>query len=170
MDLHNPRWNDQTLYGDDLHCFAEVKVNFYLFWTLRTALIFYSYSRRGGTLLSSRVMQILASDERDLRANHQCMSVAFPTHVWKMPNICKTIIVWLFSHMCAFSRTYLLKSKHVWKKAPRCKYTNVFVFFQTCWVKVKQSLDFSKHICKIKTCEEKTVMLPNTPILFFWGK
>ena len=54
-----------------------------------------------------------------------------------MPNICKYIIVWLFSHMCAFSRTYLLKSKHVWKKAPRCKYTNVFGFFQTCWVKVK---------------------------------
>ena len=59
------------------------------------------------------------------------MSVAFPTHVWKMPNICKCTIVRLFSHMYAFSRTYVLKSKHVWKKAPRCKYTNVFVFFQT---------------------------------------
>ena len=65
------------------------------------------------------------------------MSVAFPTHVWKMPNICKHIIVWLFSHMCAFSHTYVSKSKHVWKIAPRCKYTNVFGFFQTCWVKVK---------------------------------
>ena len=64
-------------------------------------------------------------------------SVAFPTHVWKMANICNHIIVWLFSHMCAFSQTYVSKSKHVWKKAPRCKYTNVFVFFQTCWVKVK---------------------------------
>ena len=64
-------------------------------------------------------------------------SVAFPTHVWKMPNICNHIIVWLFSHMCAFSHTYVSKSKHVWKKAPRCKYTNVFGFFQTCWVKVK---------------------------------
>ena len=64
------------------------------------------------------------------------MSVAFPTHVWKMPNICKYIIVWLFSHMCAFSRTYVLKSKHVWKKAPRCKYTNMFSCFQTCRVKV----------------------------------
>ena len=49
----------------------------------------------------------------------------------------KHIIVWLFSHMCAYSRTYLSKSKHVWKKAPRCKNTNVFVFFQTCWVVVK---------------------------------
>ena len=48
------------------------------------------------------------------------MSVAFPTHVWKMPNICKYIIVWLFSHMCAFSRTYVLKSKHVWKNIPTC--------------------------------------------------
>ena len=55
-------------------------------------------------------------------------SVAFPTHVWKMPNICTDIIVWLFSHMCAFSHTYVSKSKHVWKIAPRCKYTNVFVF------------------------------------------
>ena len=65
------------------------------------------------------------------------MSVAFPTHVWKMPNICKHTIVRFFSHMFAFSRTYLSKSKHVWKKAPRCKYTNVFGFFLTCWVKVK---------------------------------
>ena len=65
------------------------------------------------------------------------MSVAFPTHVWKMANICTHIIVWLFSHMCAFSHTYVSKSKHVWKIAPRCKYTNVFGFFQTCWVKVK---------------------------------
>ena len=65
------------------------------------------------------------------------MSVAFPTHVWKMANICKHIIVWLFSHMCAFSHTYVSKSKHVWKKAPWFKYTNVFGFFQTCWVKVK---------------------------------
>ena len=30
------------------------------------------------------------------------MSVAFPTHVWKMPNICKYKIVWLFSHVCFF--------------------------------------------------------------------
>ena len=37
------------------------------------------------------------------------MSVAFPTHVWKMANICKHMIVWLFSHMCAFSQTYVLK-------------------------------------------------------------
>merc|ERR1712155_225260 len=67
-------------------------------------------------------------------------SVAFPTHVWKMANICKHIIVWLFSHMCAFSHAYVSKSKHVWKKAPRCKCTNVFVFFQTCWVKIKHLL------------------------------
>ena len=46
------------------------------------------------------------------------MSVAFPTHVWKMPNICKHIIVGLFSHMCAFSHTYVSKSKHVWEKHP----------------------------------------------------
>ena len=59
------------------------------------------------------------------------MSVAFPTHVWKMANICKHIIVWLFSHMCAFSHTYVSKSKHVWKIALRCKYTNVFVFLST---------------------------------------
>ena len=65
------------------------------------------------------------------------MSLTFPTHVWKMPNICKPIVVWLFPHMCAFSRIYVLKPKHVWKKAPRCKYTNMFVFFHTCLVKDK---------------------------------
>ena len=41
------------------------------------------------------------------------MSVAFPTHVWEMANICKHIIVWFFSHTCAFSHTYVSKSKHV---------------------------------------------------------
>ena len=98
------------------------------------------------------------------------MSVAFPTHVWKMPNICKHIIVWLFSHMCAFSHTYVSKSKHVWKIAPRCKYTNVFGFFQTCWVKVKhlpkwtcvvfytQVWLFSNIFAKSQTCVEKTIM------------
>ena len=98
------------------------------------------------------------------------MSVAFPTHVWKMPNICNHIIVWLFSHMCAFSHTYVSKSKHVWKKAPRCKYTNVFGFFQTCWVKVKhlpkwtcvvfytQVWLFSNIFAKSQTCVEKTIM------------
>ena len=98
------------------------------------------------------------------------MSVAFPTHVWKMPNICKHIIVWLFSHMCAFSHTYVSKSKHVWKIAPRCKYTNVFGFFQTCWIKVKhlpkltcvvfytQVWLFSNIFAKSQTCVEKTIM------------
>ena len=98
------------------------------------------------------------------------MSVAFPTHVWKMANICKHIIVWLFSHMCAFSHTYVSKSKHVWKIAPRCKYTNVFGFFQTCWVKVKhlpkwtcvvfytQVWLFSNIFAKSQTCVEKTIM------------
>ena len=98
------------------------------------------------------------------------MSVAFPTHVWKMANICKHIIVWLFSHMCAFSHTYVSKSKHVWKIAPRCKYTNVFGFFQTCWIKVKhlpkltcvvfytQVWLFSNIFAKSQTCVEKTIM------------
>ena len=98
------------------------------------------------------------------------MSVAFPTHVWKMPNICKHIIVWLFAHMCAFSHTYVSKSKHVWKIAPRCKYTNVFGFFQTCWIKVKhlpkltcvvfytQVWLFSNIFAKSQTCVEKTIM------------
>ena len=98
------------------------------------------------------------------------MSVAFPTHVWKMPNICKHIIVWLFAHMCAFSHTYVSKSKHVWKIAPRCKYTNVFGFFQTCWVKVKhlpkwtcvvfytQVWLFSNIFAKSQTYVEKTIM------------
>ena len=97
-------------------------------------------------------------------------SVAFPTHVWKMANICKHIIVWLFSHMCAFSHTYVSKSKHVWKIAPRCKYTNVFGFFQTCWIKVKhlpkltcvvfytQVWLFSNIFAKSQTCVEKTIM------------
>ena len=48
--------------------------------------------------------------------------------------------------MCAFSHTYVSKSKHVWKIAPRCKYTNVFGFFQTCWVKVKH---LPKWTCKV---------------------
>ena len=98
------------------------------------------------------------------------MSVAFPTHVWKIPNICTHIIVWLFSHMCAFSHTYVSKSKHVWKIAPRCKYTNVFGFFQTCWIKVKhlpkltcvvfytQVWLFSNIFAKSQTCVEKTIM------------
>ena len=106
--------------------------------------------------------------------------VAFPTHVWKMPNICNHIIVWFFSHMCAFSHTYVSKSKHVWKKAPRCKYTNVFGFFQTCWVKVKhlpkctcvvfytQVWFFPKIFAKSQTFVENTNMFsPNIPILFF---
>ena len=105
------------------------------------------------------------------------MSVAFPTHVWKMPNICKHIIVWLFSHMCAFSHTYVSKSKHVWKKAPRCKYTNVFGFFQTCWVKVKHlpkcnlkhRFGFFLTYLQKQTCKEKTNMFSlNTTILFFF--
>ena len=104
------------------------------------------------------------------------MSVAFPTHVWKMPNICKHIIVWLFSHMCAFSHTYVSKSKHVWKIAPRCKYTNVFGFFQTCWVKVKHlpkcnfthRFGFFLTYLQKQTCKEKTNMFSlNTTILFF---
>ena len=41
------------------------------------------------------------------------ISVAFPAHLQTYN--CKA-----FSHMCAFSRTYLSKSKHVWKEAPRC--------------------------------------------------
>ena len=103
-------------------------------------------------------------------------SVAFPTHVWKMPNICNHIIVWLFSHMCAFSHTYVSKSKHVWKKAPRCKYTNVFGFFQTCWVKVKHlpkcnfthRFGFFLTYLQKQTCKEKTNMFSlNTTILFF---
>ena len=106
-------------------------------------------------------------------------SVAFPTHVWKMPNICNHMVVWLFSHMCAFSHTYVSKSKHVWKKAPRCKYTNVFGFFQTCWVKVKhlpkctcvffytQVWFFPKIFAKSQTFVENTNMFsPNIPILF----
>jgi len=84
-------------------------------------------------LFSSKVFD----DMTPIAQGEISMSVAFPTHVWKMPNICKHIIVWLFAHMCAFSHTYVSKSKHVWKIAPRCKYTNVFGFFQTCWVKVK---------------------------------
>ena len=104
------------------------------------------------------------------------MSVAFPTHVWKMPNICNHIIVWLFSHMCAFSHTYVSKSKHVWKKAPRCKYTNVFGFFQTCWVKVKHlpkcnlkhRFGFFLTYLQKQTCKEKTNMFSlNSTILFF---
>ena len=104
-------------------------------------------------------------------------SVAFPTHVWKMPNICNHIIVWLFSHMCAFSHTYVSKSKHVWKKAPRCKYTNVFGFFQTCWVKVKHlpkcnfthRFGFFLTYLQKQTCKEKTNMFSlNTTILFFF--
>ena len=98
------------------------------------------------------------------------MSVAFPTHVWEMANICKHIIVWFFSHTCAFSHTYVSKSKHVWKIAPRCKYTNVFGFFQTCWIKVKhlpkltcvvfytQVWLFSNIFAKSQTCVEKTIM------------
>ena len=105
------------------------------------------------------------------------MSVAFPTHVWKMPNICKHIIVWLFAHMCAFSHTYVSKSKHVWKIAPRCKYTNVFGFFQTCWVKVKHlpkcnfthRFGFFLIYLQKQTCKEKTNMFSlNTTILFFF--
>ena len=97
-----------------------------------------------------------------------------------MPNICNNIIVWLFSHMCAFSHTYLSKSKHVWNKAPRCKYTNVFGFFQTGWVKVKHLPKctcvvfyarvwlFADIFAKSQTCGEKTIMFPpNIPILFF---
>ena len=101
------------------------------------------------------------------------MSLAFPTHVWKMPNICKHIVAWLFSHMCAFSQTYVSKSKHVWKIALRCKYTNVFGFFQTCWVKVKH---LPKCTCvvfytqvwllpnifvKSQTCVKITMSIPN---------
>ena len=101
------------------------------------------------------------------------MSVAFPTHVWKMPNICKHIIVWLFAHMCAFSHTYVSKSKHVWKIAPRCKYTNVFGFFQTCWVKVKhlpnktcvlfytQVWLLPSIFVKSQTCVKITMSIPN---------
>ena len=103
-------------------------------------------------------------------------SLAFPTHVWEMPNICKHIIVWFLSHMCAFSQTYVSKSKHVWKKAPRCKYTNVFGFFQTCWVKVKHlpkcnlkhRFGFFLTYLQKQTCKEKTNMFSlNTTILFF---
>ena len=72
--------------------------------------------------------------------------------------------------MCAFSHTYVSKSKHVWKIAPRCKYTNVFGFFQTCWVKVKhlpkwtcvvfytQVWLFSNIFAKSQTCVKKTIM------------
>ena len=110
------------------------------------------------------------------------MSVAFPTHVWKMPNICKHIIVWLFAHMCAFSHTYMSKSKHVWKIAPRCKYTNVFGFFQTCWIKVKhlpkltcvvfytQVWLFSNIFAKSQTCVEKNYHVSlNITLSFFDG-
>ena len=94
----------------------------------------YNLSRRGR--LSGTASQTRWHPSQIAQAEIS-MSVAFPTHVWKMANICKHMIVWLFSHMCAFSHTYVSKSKHVWKIAPRCKYTNVFGFFQTCWIKVK---------------------------------
>ena len=86
---------------------------------------------------NSQVKTIFKFQASPIAQGEISRSVAFPTHVWKMPNICNHIIVWLFSHMCVFSHTYVSKSKHVWKKAPRCKYTNVFGFFQTCWIKVK---------------------------------
>ena len=54
------------------------------------------------------------------------------------------IIVWLFPHMCAFSHTYVSKSKHAWKKAPRCQYINVFGVFHTWWVKANH---LPKCIC-----------------------
>ena len=110
------------------------------------------------------------ADHTPIAQGEISMSVAFPTHVWKMANICKHIIVWLFAHMCAFSHTYVSKSKHVWKIAPRCKYTNVFGFFQTCWIKVKhlpkltcvvfytQVWLFSNIFAKSQTCVEKTIM------------
>ena len=89
------------------------------------------------------------------------MSVAFPTHVWKKPNIFKHIIVWLFSHMCAFSHTCVSKSKHVWKIAPRCKDTNVFGFFPNMLGK-SQTLNFCFffkfstlcfHLIKVAECQ-----------------
>ena len=77
----------------------------------------------------------------------------------------------VFLRMCAFSRTYVLKSKHVWKKAPRCKYTNVFVFFQTCWVKVKdleEDIPFKKMIGMIQNDHSEGVVHSrfSLPMLF----
>ena len=131
---------------------------------------------KNGVLASSRVRLYLGMMRSPIAQGEISMSVAFPTHVWKMANICKHIIVWLFSHMCAFSHTYVSKSKHVWKKAPRCKYTNVFGFFQTCWVKVKHlpkcnfthRFGFFLTYLQKQTCKEKTNMFSlNTTILFF---
>ena len=88
------------------------------------------------------------------------MSVAFPTHVWKMANICKHIILWLFSHMCAFSHTYVSKSKHVWKKDLGVNIATCLVFFPNMLGKSQTSakmhmcgilrtgLSVCKHICK----------------------
>ena len=47
----------------------------------------------------------LACDLPPIAQGKISMSVAVSTHVWKIPNICKYIIVWLFSHMCAFFHT-----------------------------------------------------------------
>ena len=92
------------------------------------------------------------------------------------------IIVWPFPHMCAFSHTYVSKSKHAWKKAPRCQYINVFGVFHTWGVKVKHlpkctCVVINTHVwlvlnifTKSQTCVEKTIMFsPNIPTLFFEG-
>ena len=121
-------------------------------------------------LVFKSILITLLTHKTPIAQREISMSVAFPTHMWKMPNICKYIIVWLFSHMCAFSHTYVSKSKHVWKIAPRCKYSNVFGFFQTCLIKVKhlpkltcvvfytQVWLFSNIFAKSQTCVEKTIM------------
>ena len=132
--------------------------------------LYFELSRLGSADSGSLLCQPVSGNMTPIGQTEISMSVAFPTHVWKMANICKHIIVWLFSHMCAFSHTYVSKSKHVWKIAPRCKYTNVFGFFQTCWIKVKhlpkltcvvfytQVWLFSNIFAKSQTCVEKTIM------------